>query len=161
MTGMAPTILLKDGAPYLAVGSAGSDRILSIVVNIVSNLVDRRLPLCEAVTAARAIWGGMPGDTTSVELVDPITAAHTDALRSRGFTTHLQTYPADALALTEFGGANAVLVSSDGTITGAGDPRRQGVPVAARPFPPPPAPELPFPACWRELYSARPTPASR
>ena len=157
MTGMAPTILLKDGAPYLAVGSAGSDRILSIVVNIVSNLVDRRLPLCEAVTAARAIWGGMPGDTAAFELVDPITAADADTLRARGFTTRLRTYPADSLALTEFGGANAIVVAPDGTVTGAGDPRRQGIPIAARPFPPPPAPELTFPACWRELYAASPS----
>jgi gamma-glutamyltranspeptidase/glutathione hydrolase len=159
-TGMAPTILLENGAPYLAVGSAGSDRILSIVVNVVSNLVDRRMPLCEAITAARALWSGMPADTVLLELVDPITAAHADALAARGFAIRRQTYPAEALALTEFGGANAVLVAPDGTVAGAGDPRRQGVAVAARPAPPPPEPELTFPACWRDLYYGRPA-ASR
>jgi len=155
MTGMAPTILLKDGKPYLAIGSAGSDRITAVVVNVVSNLVDRGLPLCEAMTAARMVWGGFLGDRVYLEMVDPITEAQADTLEERGFTTQTrQTYPADPIELTEFGGANAVLVDpADGALVGAGDPRRQGIAVAPRDGPPEPSAEHALPECWRSLYA--------
>jgi gamma-glutamyltranspeptidase / glutathione hydrolase len=140
MTGMAPTILLKDGKPYLAIGSAGSDRITAAIVNVVSNLVDRGLPPCEAVADARVMWSGLPEDTVYLEMVDPITEAQADTLKERGFTRQKrQTYPARPIELTEFGGANAVFIDPvDGTVVGAGDPRRQGVAVAPRDGPLPP-----------------------
>ena len=162
MTGMAPTILLNEGRPYLAVGSAGSDHIPAVIVNIVSNLVDRGMPLCEAMTAARVIWGGPPEDPVYLELVDPITEPHADVLRERGFVAqHRQTYPAEPLAPTQFGGANAVLVDpADGTLIGAGDPRRQGIPLAPRAAPPAPVPTPTLPACWRDLYFTPPAPTN-
>jgi gamma-glutamyltranspeptidase/glutathione hydrolase len=161
LTGIAPTILLKDGRPYLAIGSAGSDRILAVVINVVSNLVDRGLPLCEAVTAARAVWSGFPDDTVYLEMVDPITDAQADTLKERGFTRQKrQTYPATPIELTEFGGANALLVDpADGALVGVGDPRRQGVAVAPRDGPPDPAEAHVVPECWRTVYG--PTPAPR
>ncbi len=158
-TGMAPTILLKDGEPYLAIGSAGSDKILAIIVNVVSNLVDRGLPPCEAMTAARVIWGGFPEDAVYLELFEPITDEQADVLNRRGFTQqHRQYFPGDPLWVGLLGGANAVLVDpADGTLVGVGDPRRTGSPAAPRAAPPV-GERFALPACWRDLYAVPPTP---
>jgi gamma-glutamyltranspeptidase / glutathione hydrolase len=159
MTSMAPTILLKDGAPYLAIGSAGSDKILAIIVNVVSNLVDRGLPPCEAMTAARAVWGGFPEDAVYLEMVDPITDEQADALARRGFAMqHRLHFPAGPLGVAVLGGVNAVLVDpTDGTLVGVGDPRRTGSPAAPRAGPPA-GERFTLPACWRDLYAVSPAP---
>jgi gamma-glutamyltranspeptidase/glutathione hydrolase len=57
-TGLSPTILLKDGRPYLALGSAGESRIISAVVCTIHRLLDRGQPLSDAVFAPRFHWEG-------------------------------------------------------------------------------------------------------
>jgi gamma-glutamyltranspeptidase/glutathione hydrolase len=152
---MAPTIVLKDGRPLLVLGTGGSARIGPIIVNTITAVVDRQLPLCEAVAAPRALWGGNRDRESYIEIVDPITEAQADALKARGFERQVRlTYPASAIDLTDFGGVNAIFIDpSDGTMVGVGDPRRQGVAAAPRdgPFPAEPAPTLPD--CWQSLYA--------
>ena len=159
-TGMAPTILLKGGEPYLVLGSAGSERIPSIVVNVVSGVVDHGVPLCEAVEAARVLWGGFLDKRVYLELVDPITAEHVDSLAARGFAVpDRRSYPATPAELTVFGGANAIFVDpADGTMVGVGDPRRQGVAVAPRAEPPEHGLWDALPECWRSHFPAKPPP---
>ena len=160
VTSMAPTILLKDGKPYVALGSAGSERIPSVVVNIVSGFVDKGLPPCEAVTAPRALWGGFLEKRVYLELVDPITAEHVDSLAARGFAVpDRRSYPATPAELTVFGGANAIFVDpADGTMVGVGDPRRQGVAVAPRAEHPEHGRWDALPECWRSHFPAKPPP---
>ena len=59
---ISPTILLKNGKPYLALGAAGGDRIVTAVVQVISRIVDEHMSLPEALAAARvhpARPGGM------------------------------------------------------------------------------------------------------
>lgn len=156
-TAMAPSILLEGGRPFLVLGSAGSERIPSIVVNVVSAVVDKGLPPCEAMAAPRALWGGFLERRVYLELVDPITAEQVDALAKRGFTVQdRRTYPATPGELTLYGGSNAVFIDpADGTIVGVGDPRRQGVAMAPRDGVLGGEQKVTLPECWRSFYPER------
>ena len=50
---MAPTVVLHDGMAQLVVGSAGSNRIRSALLQVIVNVVDRRLAAQDAVDAPR------------------------------------------------------------------------------------------------------------
>ncbi|GAA2256754.1 gamma-glutamyltransferase [Streptomyces amakusaensis] len=51
---MAPTIVLRDGRPVLAVGSPGGATIITTVLQSLTGRLDRGLPLVEAIAAPRA-----------------------------------------------------------------------------------------------------------
>lgn len=51
---MAPTIVLKDGRPMLAVGSPGGSTIITTVLQILMNRIDLGMTLPEAIEAPRA-----------------------------------------------------------------------------------------------------------
>ncbi len=53
LSSMSPTIVLKDGKPFLVTGSPGGSRIITAVLQVISNVIDRKLPIAEAVTALR------------------------------------------------------------------------------------------------------------
>ncbi len=50
---MAPTVVLHDGVAQLVVGSAGSNRIRSALLQVIVNVVDRGLAAQAAVDAPR------------------------------------------------------------------------------------------------------------
>ena len=50
---MSPTIVLKNGQPYLAVGSPGGATIITSVSQTILGYLDRDLPLVDAVAAPR------------------------------------------------------------------------------------------------------------
>jgi gamma-glutamyltranspeptidase/glutathione hydrolase len=53
ITMMSPVLALRQGQPLLAVGSGGSNRIRSAILQVLSNLFDFKLDLAEAVAAPR------------------------------------------------------------------------------------------------------------
>ncbi|MEL6158477.1 MAG: gamma-glutamyltransferase [Cyanobacteria bacterium J06554_11] len=53
---MAPTIVLQAGKPQLVLGSGGSNRIRTAILQVISNVLDFEMPLSEAVEAARLHW---------------------------------------------------------------------------------------------------------
>ena len=57
---MTPTIVLKDGKPFLVTGSPGGGLIITAVLQIVVDVIDRRLDLAGAVSAPRVHDQWMP-----------------------------------------------------------------------------------------------------
>ncbi len=55
---MAPSLLLRDGELQLVLGSGGSKRIRSALLQVLSNTVDFAMPLAEAITMPRVHWDG-------------------------------------------------------------------------------------------------------
>src|SRR4029079_12439571 len=51
---MSPTILLEGGKPFLALGSPGGSTIITTVLQILFNRIDRGMPIAEALAAPRA-----------------------------------------------------------------------------------------------------------
>jgi gamma-glutamyltranspeptidase/glutathione hydrolase len=128
-TDTAPTIVFaENGSLLAALGTPGSDLIPSIIVNVVSNLVDRGMGLAEAVVAPRVLFGGVKKLSPYVEVVAPITDSDVDALEAAGHTPveRLHHPPATACAVY-YGGVNAVGWDTDAmTFVGVGDGRRWG-----------------------------------
>lgn len=132
---MAPTIVLEDGRLVAALGTPGSSRIPSIIAAVISNLVDRRLDLPEAVSAPRVVWGGIRTQRAHVEVAGPITAGHVDALASYGHEAMtVVTFPLEKrVDIANMGGINAVSADpSVGGFVGVADPRRGGLAAGPR-----------------------------
>jgi gamma-glutamyltranspeptidase/glutathione hydrolase len=114
---MAPTLVRRaDGAVELALGSAGSNRIRSAILQVICNVVDRGMGLAEAVEAPRLHW------EDGVLYVEP----GAEPTNLEGITiarfTGLNVF---------FGGCQAVRRDPDsGRMVGAGDPRRGGAVIA-------------------------------
>jgi len=53
LSSMTPTILVRDGKPFLVLGAPGGSRITTTVLEIIFNLIDHGMTLQEAVDAPR------------------------------------------------------------------------------------------------------------
>jgi gamma-glutamyltranspeptidase / glutathione hydrolase len=58
---MTPVVILEDGEPFAASGTYGSVFIPSLVLNVVLDLIDHRMPLQQAVDASRVWVAHVPG----------------------------------------------------------------------------------------------------
>jgi gamma-glutamyltranspeptidase/glutathione hydrolase len=117
---MAPTLVLHDGQPELAVGSAGSNRIRSAIVQTIINVVDRGRSAQEAVDAPRLHF-----ENGVVEAEAGINPVALDELERDGW--RVVRWQAKNLY---FGGVQAVAQNlATGRLSGGGDPRRGGVAV--------------------------------
>jgi len=116
-TSQSPTIVLRDGRPFAALGLPGGLRIFGSVMQTLLNLIDHGMSLQEAVEAPR-LW--TQGHLVEVEDAFPATVR--DALEAKGHKTHLVAHVA--------GGMNAIQFDDDGTMTGAACWRADGTPVA-------------------------------
>lgn len=110
---MAPTVVLRDGEPYLALGSPGGATIITTVTQVLTGYVDRGLPLVQAIAAPRL------SSRNGAEQAEPAIAAGPlgEALRARGHV--LTTTP-------EIGAASAVRILPGGRFTAAAETSRRG-----------------------------------
>jgi len=114
LSSMTPTIVMKDGKPFLITGSPGGSRIITAVLQVISNVIDFHMPLAEAVTAPRLHNQWQP-DQTDVE--PGFAPAVLDALKARGHKI-VPTEPRTS--------ANSIEVMTDGHVVGAADTRTRG-----------------------------------
>jgi gamma-glutamyltranspeptidase / glutathione hydrolase len=113
LSSMTPTIVLKDGKPFLLTGSPGGSRIITTVLQVITNVIDRGLPLAQAVAEPRIHHQWLPDEAVvergfSRELMR--------VLEARGHTV-IERLPS--------GSANSILVTPDGLV-GAADHRTRG-----------------------------------
>ncbi len=122
-TTIAPTIVLKDGQTVLAIGTPGAARIISAMTLLLSNVIDYRMGIQEAIDAPRF----HVRDTEAVTAIEArVPAATRDALEALGYTLDLH---GDFDLF--FGGAQGILRDpASGRLTGGADPRRDGAVVA-------------------------------
>ncbi len=113
LSSMTPTILLKDGKPVLITGSPGGSRIITTVLQVIVNAIDRHMDIAAAVSEPRIHNQWMP-DQVNVEPTLALELA--DALRNFGDKVVTQ---------RPFGSANSIMVTPKG-IMGAPDPRTRG-----------------------------------
>jgi gamma-glutamyltranspeptidase / glutathione hydrolase len=112
----APTIIQSPDGAIIALGSAGSDRLRSAIVQMICNLIDFGMSPADAVAKARVHHGGEWLDLEKG--YDPAVAA---AFEAAG-------YPVRRWKVRNlyFGGANVAIRDAEGRFGGAGDPRRDG-----------------------------------
>jgi gamma-glutamyltranspeptidase/glutathione hydrolase len=115
-TMMTPAIVLYEGQPRVALGSGGSIRIRSAILQVLSNLLDFKMTLNEAVEEARVhIEDGVLQCEAGY---DPQAV---DKLQALGYPVNLWSSRS-----IYFGGAHSVSRTPDGHLVGAGDSRRGG-----------------------------------
>ena len=117
---MAPTVVLRDGVPEAAIGSAGSNRIRSAILQTILAVVDEGLPAEAAVARPRLhVEGGV------VEAEPGVDPAALGALKRRGRA--VRRWHERNLY---FGGVQAAARDPrTGALSGGGDPRRGGAAV--------------------------------
>ncbi len=113
LSSMTPTIVLKDGKPFLVTGSPGGSRIISAVLQVIVNAIDFHMPIDKAVTAPRLHHQWQPDEVFAEPGFSPDLL---DALRARGHTI---------VAARPFTSANSIEVTPDGYV-GAADTRTRG-----------------------------------
>jgi gamma-glutamyltranspeptidase/glutathione hydrolase len=113
---MAPSVLLRDGRPRLVLGSAGSTRLHGAILQVVANVAARGLGVEEAVGAARMHFENGVAHCEDATVADELEAAGYPVVRWRAHNLF-------------FGGVSAVEIREDGSLAGAGDPRRDGAAV--------------------------------
>jgi gamma-glutamyltranspeptidase/glutathione hydrolase len=119
---MAPTVVLRDGELVLGLGSAGSNRIRSAILQTVARAVEQRLPVAAAIEAPRLHF-----EAGAVQAEPGIDPAALDRLEARGLA--VVRWPAVNLF---FGGVQAVARDPQtGELSGGGDPRRGGAVASA------------------------------
>jgi gamma-glutamyltranspeptidase / glutathione hydrolase len=113
LSSMTPTIVLKDGKPFLVTGSPGGSRIITTVLQVIVNVIDRGMDIAEAVSAPRVHNQWTP-DQVYVEpgISDDVIAT----LQARGDKVVPQ---------RPFTSANSIMVAPEGFV-GAADPRTRG-----------------------------------
>jgi gamma-glutamyltranspeptidase/glutathione hydrolase len=116
---MAPTIVLREGQPELVVGSAGSNRIRSAILQTIIHVIDEGMLAPDAVEAPRLHF------EDDVVYVEP--GIDVAALESAGRT--IGRFRERNLF---FGGVQAVQRASGGDFWGGGDPRRGGAAVVVQ-----------------------------
>jgi gamma-glutamyltranspeptidase/glutathione hydrolase len=132
---MAPTMILQNEQPEIVLGSGGSNRIRTAILQVISNLIDFRMSVVEAVAAPRVHWengifnlepGLLPDEVHfSVEGAEPHRAGslpNRSPFNQFPFDQTVECWQAQNMF---FGGVH-VVTSSEGSMTGAGDARRAG-----------------------------------
>jgi gamma-glutamyltranspeptidase / glutathione hydrolase len=115
-SGMAPSLVLRDGRPRLVVGSAGSLRLRGAIFQVVVNVVAHGLGVKEAIERPRVHL-----DEPHVLCEGGNDRAELERLRAMGY--ELVRWRRRNLF---FGGVSAVEFRQDGTLAAAGDSRRGG-----------------------------------
>ena len=116
---MAPTMILKDDKPQLALGSGGSNRIRTAVLQVISNIVDFGMPLKLAVESPRIHWESGAFHLEPGYLESAVEGAEAEFLGTDRVVHWQQSN-------MFFGGVHSVGLKADGSLTGAGDSRRSG-----------------------------------
>ncbi|MES0089394.1 gamma-glutamyltransferase [Mesorhizobium sp. M0030] len=66
LSSMSPTIVAKDGKPFMVIGSPGGSRIITITLEAIVNVIDHGMNIQEAIDASRIHHQWLP-DTIYVE----------------------------------------------------------------------------------------------
>jgi gamma-glutamyltranspeptidase / glutathione hydrolase len=119
LSSMSPTLVMKDGEPFLAIGTPGGVRIFGSVMQAIVNLIDHGMTLQESVEAPR-IWDR--GPVLEIEKGFPEVERLKSELETLG---HVVETP-----LKVAGGMNGILRNPEtGMLHGAACWRADGVPL--------------------------------
>jgi gamma-glutamyltranspeptidase/glutathione hydrolase len=123
---MSPTIVLRNGTPWLAIGSPGGASIITTVLQILVNRIDFGMSLPDAIAAPRASQRNAA--TTQAE-PSFIAASTTPGLQALGQSFAISnTSPLDPTITIppDIGAATGLQFLGHGTVLAAGEPVRRG-----------------------------------
>ena len=113
LSSMTPTIVLRDGQPFLATGSPGGSRIITTTLQIIMNVIDHGMNIAAATATPRIHHQWLPDELRVETGISPDTL---DLLAQRGH---------EIVIKSAMGSTQSILRGEDG-FYGASDPRRPG-----------------------------------
>ena len=113
LSSMSPTIVMKDGKPFLVTGSPGGSRIITTTLQIIMNVIDHGLNIAEASNAARVHHQWLPDELRVESSLNRDTIS---LLEAKGHKVKVQ---------SAMGSTQSIMVTDQG-IFGASDPRHSG-----------------------------------
>jgi gamma-glutamyltranspeptidase / glutathione hydrolase len=115
LSSMTPTIIFKDGKPFMVLGSPGGGKIITSVFQTVVNVIDFNMSLKDAIDAPRFHHQWYP-DVLQVEsgVLDKFTRRQISQLGHK------------IKDVSRFGKIDAILFNSDGSMSGYSDSRGYG-----------------------------------
>ena len=113
LSSMSPTIVFKDGKPFLISGGAGGSQIITATLQNIINVIDFNMNIAEAVNAPRIHHQWKPDQLFLQQGISPDTQA---LLRQKGHE----------LSVWSFFGRTASVLIDDGVFFGVTDPRSIG-----------------------------------
>ncbi|WP_170213481.1 gamma-glutamyltransferase [Nocardioides daphniae] len=117
---MSPTIVLRHGKPFLALGSPGGSTIITTVLQMLVNRIDLGMSIPEAIAAPRAT----PRNTANVAAEPAFIARYGAPLTALG---HTLVPVGDGLTSSpEIGAATAIEFDRRGRTTAVAEPVRRG-----------------------------------
>jgi gamma-glutamyltranspeptidase/glutathione hydrolase len=110
---MSPTIILKDGEPFLALGSPGGSMIITTVLQTILNRLDFGMSISDAIAAPRASQRNTP-------------AVAAEAAFRTLYEQDLSVYGHTFTTTAEIGAATAIEFGPGKSMTAAAEPARRG-----------------------------------
>ena len=114
---MSPTLFFKESKPIAALGSGGSNRIRSAIVQAISNYIDFGMTADESVNAPRIHWENNHLDVEPGFNREIVEKLELPGESEKIYWTGKNMY---------FGGVHAVFRNKKGDLEPAGDKRRVG-----------------------------------
>ncbi|MFW6296449.1 MAG: gamma-glutamyltransferase [Halothece sp.] len=115
---MSPTLILSNGKPEIVLGSGGANRIRTAILQVISNIIDFKMSVEEAVSAPRIHWEN--------SLLNSEPPLFSDGIENLTLPKATELIKWKELSLF-FGGVHAVRMTPEGHLEGIGDRRREGV----------------------------------
>jgi gamma-glutamyltranspeptidase/glutathione hydrolase len=120
---MSPTIVLKDGDPFLALGSPGGSTIITTVLQTLVNRIDLGMSIEDALAAPRASQRNTASVTAEQAFIDSPSGQVLSAKYGHAFTSAGKA----GTSAAEIGAATAIEFSGDGrSVTAVAEPVRRG-----------------------------------
>ncbi|MEQ9617679.1 MAG: gamma-glutamyltransferase [Deltaproteobacteria bacterium] len=113
LSSMTPTIVLKDGKPFLVTGSPGGSLIITTVLQILTNVIDFGMNISQATNAVRVHHQWLPDELRAEEGLS-------------GDTAKLLTRMGYKIITGNTMGSAQSIMRAGGFLYGASDPRRPG-----------------------------------
>jgi gamma-glutamyltranspeptidase/glutathione hydrolase len=114
LSSMSPTLVFKDGKLMMATGSPGGSRIITVVLQVIVNVIDYGLNVAEAQNAPRAHDQLFPDELRIERGISPDTIRLLEAMGHK------------VVLSPSMGSANTIVRAPDGELTGASDLRQRG-----------------------------------
>lgn len=113
LSSMTPTIVMKQGKPFLVTGSPGGSTIITVTLQVIMNVIDHDMNIAAATNAVRVHHQWLPDELRVEQGLN-------------GDTIRLLTEKGHKVVVREAMGSTQSILQVGNILSGASDPRRPG-----------------------------------